>query len=232
MRISRWLLERYKRLDRRERIVVAAGAVISVVALSVAYLLLPFARNWTEREEAIEAKMEQVARLQALLENREALQEAVDGLEQSRDRRARRLLTGSTAALAASSVQSLMRSYAERSRVRLERVTVDPDQIEQVFMNILINARQSMPDGGAITVRTAKVTDNGCQKVRVDIVDEGLGMTEETREKALKPFYTTKHRGTGLGLSIVQRIVEAHRASISIDSELGEGTTFSILFPA
>jgi type II secretory pathway component PulM len=128
MRISRWLLERYKRLDRRERIVVAAGAVISVVALSVAYLLLPFARNWTEREEAIEAKMEQVARLQALLENREALQEAVDGLEQSRDRRARRLLTGSTAALAASSVQSLMRSYAERSRVRLERVTVDPDQ--------------------------------------------------------------------------------------------------------
>lgn len=128
MKTSPWLFGLYERVNPRERRVVVAGALVSVVALVVAYVVFPFARNWSDREEAIDAKIEQAARLQALLDNQPALEEAVGVLEQTRDRRARRLLTGSTAALAASSLQTLMRSYAERSRVRLERIDVNPDE--------------------------------------------------------------------------------------------------------
>jgi hypothetical protein len=107
--------------------VVGAGAVISALAIVLAYVILPFSRSWSDREAAIDAKTEQVARLQALLESQGPLQERADALERIRDQRARRLLTGSTPALAASSLQMLIRDYAGRSRVRLERVDVDRD---------------------------------------------------------------------------------------------------------
>ncbi|UCF18613.1 MAG: type II secretion system protein M [Gemmatimonadota bacterium] len=125
MRIFHWLSAWYARLNRRERLVVAGGATLSLLALLLVYTILPFARRWSEREAAMEAKVAQVARLEALVEGEAQLEAAVARLEESRDQRVRRLLTGSTPALAASTLQTLMRSYAERSRVRLERVDAD-----------------------------------------------------------------------------------------------------------
>lgn len=127
MRTSHWLFGWYARLSRRERRVVAGGAVLSAVALVTVYGVLPFARRWSEREARIEALAEQAGRLEALVESEAALDQVVDALERSREHRARRLLVGQTPDLAASSLQSLVKGYADRSRVRLERVDVVRD---------------------------------------------------------------------------------------------------------
>lgn len=124
MRTSHWLFGWYARLDRRERRVVAGGAILSVVALITVYGVLPFARRWSEREERIDALSQQAGRLEALVEGQSALDRVVTELENSRERRAQRLLIGQTPDLAASNLQSLVKGYADRSRVRLERVDV------------------------------------------------------------------------------------------------------------
>ncbi len=124
MRTSHWLFGWYARLDRRERRVVAGGAILSAVALITVYGVLPFARRWSERESRIAALAEQAGRLEAVVESEAALDRVVAELESSREHRARRLLVGQTPDLAASSLQSLVKGYADRSRVRLERVDV------------------------------------------------------------------------------------------------------------
>jgi signal transduction histidine kinase len=105
-------------------------------------------------------------------------------------------------------------------------------KIEQVLINLLVNAGQAMPDDrmGLITVRTREV--NG--EIIVDIEDDGQGMTEKTLKQIFDPFFTTKRArgGTGLGLAIAYRIVEEHRGRMSVASELGKGTTFTIRIPA
>ncbi len=127
MRTSHWLFGWYARLDRRERRVVAGGAILSAVALITVYGVLPFARRWSEREVRIDALAEQAGRLEALVESQSALDRVVAELDISRERHARRLLIGQTPDLAASSLQSLVKGYADRSRVRLERVDVVRD---------------------------------------------------------------------------------------------------------
>ena len=105
-------------------------------------------------------------------------------------------------------------------------------KVEQVLINLLVNAGQAMPDDrrGLITVRTRE--DNG--GILVDVEDNGRGMTEKTRKQIFDPFFTTKRAkgGTGLGLAIAYRIVEEHNGRMSVTSELGKGTTFTIRIPA
>lgn len=103
---------------------IAGGALVSLLALIIVYGALPFGRRWSARESAITAKAEQLARLQALVENEVALRETAARLEDDRERSAQRLLAGSTPALAASNLQTLLRGYAEQSRVTLDRVDV------------------------------------------------------------------------------------------------------------
>jgi type II secretory pathway component PulM len=124
MRTFLWLSEWYARLNPRERVVVAAGAIACAALLLAVYGIVPFARRWSEREASIEAKAEQVARLQVLVESEAELIQFVTELEQGRSRRSRRLLVGTTPALAASTLQTLVRSYAEQSRVSLQRVNL------------------------------------------------------------------------------------------------------------
>jgi len=123
-------------------------------------------------------------------------------------------------------------------------VLADSGQIEQVLMNLATNARDAMPGGGELSIRTQSVQldqefyrQHGYgatgQYALVTISDTGSGMDEETRNKIFEPFFTTKApgRGTGLGLSIVYGIVKQHGGYITIDSQLGVGTTFSIYLP-
>ena len=121
---------------------------------------------------------------------------------------------------------------------------VDPGQIEQVLMNIYVNACQAMPAGGSISVRTENVLiDDNYRKtyqleqdryVKISIIDTGVGMDERTRKKAFDPFFTTKEmgRGTGLGLASAYGIVKNHGGFIEVYSEKGKGATFSIYLPA
>jgi signal transduction histidine kinase len=102
--------------------------------------------------------------------------------------------------------------------------------LQQVFMNLLLNAIQAMPDGGAITINVAA---EGPDFVRFDIGDTGVGMKPEALEHIFEPFFTTKSvgHGTGLGLSVAYSIVKRHQGQIEVKSEIGMGTVFTILLP-
>ncbi len=121
-------------------------------------------------------------------------------------------------------------------------VEVDRGQIEQVFLNLFVNAWQAMPHGGNIYVETENITIDHLDQainlkkgdyVKIKIADTGMGMDKQEQEKAFEPFYTTKEvgRGTGLGLSITYGIVKQHKGYITIYSEKGRGTTFKIYLP-
>ena len=110
----------------------------------------------------------------------------------------------------------------------LPALELDPDQCQQAFLNLILNAAQAMPQGGRLWVRSRLAEDSS--EVQVEIADTGSGVEEAIRSMMFDPFFTTKDEGTGLGLSIVHRIIENHQARISLESAPGEGTTFRICF--
>lgn len=111
-------------------------------------------------------------------------------------------------------------------------ISADGEQCQQAFLNLILNAIQSMQQGGVLTLRSRYFPgENGRPgTVEVEIADNGEGMDEQTRASIFNPFFTTKDQGTGLGLSIVHRIVENHHARISVESARGQGTSFKIQF--
>jgi len=112
----------------------------------------------------------------------------------------------------------------------LPQITADLNQVRQVLINMLINAAQSMPEGGELTVETSKVKFK--EEIQIDIKDTGIGIPPENLKKIFDPFFTTKKsQGTGLGLSISLSYIKNHNGDIFCRSEVGKGTTFSILLP-
>lgn len=150
-----------------------------------------------------------------------------------------------------SDMQDMMeRLIGETIRIRknldpaLGRVKADVVQMQQILLNLVINARDAMPDGGEITISTCNSVANGKSTalhsgaaprdyVRLTVKDTGMGMDEETRNRAFDPFFTTKHigKGTGMGLATVQGIVEQSGGFVTLESSPGKGSTFGIHLP-
>jgi two-component system, NtrC family, nitrogen regulation sensor histidine kinase NtrY len=103
-------------------------------------------------------------------------------------------------------------------------VPADPDQLRRALRNLVLNALDAMPQGGTLTIRTARHEN----KVAVEVSDTGEGLTPEECDRLFTPYYTTKQHGTGLGLAIVQSVVSDHKGTITVQSEPGKGTTFRI----
>jgi len=111
----------------------------------------------------------------------------------------------------------------------LPGVRIDIHQVQQVFINLMLNAIQAMDKGGTLTIRTFLKDGNG---VGVEVKDTGVGIPKSHLRKIFDPFFTTKSEGTGLGLSISAKILENHGAMIDVASEEGKGSAFTISFPA
>ena len=118
---------------------------------------------------------------------------------------------------------SIERDYAPD----LPQVYIDEKQIQEVLMNLLVNARDAMPEGGKINI---KVFCEGAF-LRIDIKDTGIGMSKEVLDKIFEPFFSTKEKGTGLGISICYNIIKAHKGEIKFRSEPQKGTIVTILLP-
>ncbi len=113
----------------------------------------------------------------------------------------------------------------------LPALMCDRNQMAQILINLLTNARDAMPHGGQISITTAY--NSGAQEFFLRVADTGLGMTEAVRAKIFDPFFTTKalDQGSGLGLSIIAGIVKAHGGQIEVDSQSGTGSVFKLTFP-
>lgn len=106
-------------------------------------------------------------------------------------------------------------------------INVDPEQMQQVFLNIMLNALQSMPTGGVLTIATNLRADKN--EVDISFSDTGQGIDEHALKNIFKPFFTTKHTGTGLGLAISRNIIEKHQGKITVESLIGIGSTFHVI---
>jgi len=149
-------------------------------------------------------------------------------------------------------VQSLMRLLTETFPKAIEitldldhklpPITADPNQIMQALLNLCVNARDAMPDGGKLTLKTGVVAGNNLQNhdeanaeryVCIEVTDTGIGMGEDVQQRIFEPFFTTKEtgQGTGLGLAVVYGIVRRHEGFIQVESKAMEGATFRVYLP-
>lgn len=125
----------------------------------------------------------------------------------------------------------------------LDMADIDPTQFEQAIMNMILNARDAMPEGGIVRLATENIKIDKENKlepfevkpgnyVKVTLADNGPGMDDDTKRKVFEPFFTTKKEGTGLGLSTVYGTIRQSKGDIAVESEPGKGTIFTIIFPA
>ena len=141
-------------------------------------------------------------------------------------------------------LEILKRTLGEHIRIKtalapeLEPIEADPTALEQILMNLAINARDAMPKGGTLTIKTYRRTVrwrspwvSPGEYAVLEVGDTGVGMDEETLSRIFDPFFTTKERGSGLGLWVVYGLVKQHRGTITVQSERDRGTTFHMYFP-
>ena len=109
----------------------------------------------------------------------------------------------------------------------LRSIGIDPEQIQQVLINIITNAVQAMPEGGKLAIGAG---EKG-KFLEVEITDTGAGIPEEVRDEVFEPLFTTRAKGIGLGLAVCKSIIDRHGGEIEVKSKVGEGTTFNIKLP-
>jgi signal transduction histidine kinase len=107
----------------------------------------------------------------------------------------------------------------------------DRAQVEQVLLNVILNASEAMPRGGVLRLSAILEEVEGVPHIALSIRDNGLGMSPRQLENLFAPFLTTKDSGTGIGMAIVKKIMENHQSKVQVESRVGQGTRFRLLFP-
>lgn len=136
------------------------------------------------------------------------------------------------------SVLKVSRKDLKNNRIRVVRSLAEdlphpevvPDRVKQVLLNLVLNARDAMPNGGELTVRT--VYDRQEAEVLITIADEGAGIPDEVIDRLFDPFFSTKEEGTGLGLFVSRNIIQEQGGRIDVRSTVGDGATFTVALPA
>ena len=112
------------------------------------------------------------------------------------------------------------------------KVQMNETELQQVLVNLMVNAIQAMPEGGRLSVRTAKLQHDGRDWLQMVIADTGQGISDEVRDRIFDPFFSTKRsEGTGLGLSITRDLIHRAGGDIAVQSSLGKGATFTLHLP-
>jgi CheY-like chemotaxis protein len=135
-------------------------------------------------------------------------------------------------------------TYAQNFDKSIKYINADRSQLYQVLLNLCVNARDAMPNGGLLTINTRLVTGQNIRNqhpdaqvslyVCIEVVDTGEGMSNEIKNRIFEPFFTTKEqgKGTGLGLAVVFGVIQTHKGFIDVESAPGKGTTFRLYLPA
>ena len=111
-------------------------------------------------------------------------------------------------------------------------VLMNRTELQQVVVNLIVNAIHAMPDGGTLALRSFDAERDGSPGIVIEVADTGVGMPADMVEKVFDPFFTTKRQGgTGLGLSISQTLIKRQRGQITAESEIGRGSTFRVWLP-
>lgn len=114
----------------------------------------------------------------------------------------------------------------------VSEIEIDKEQIRQVFLNVMLNAIEAMPNGGALEITTDKQTDKESKDIlEIKVKDTGSGISSDLKRRLFEPFFTTKSEGTGLGLFIASRIIQMHKGAIGVESQPGKGTTVIVRLP-
>jgi PAS domain S-box-containing protein len=114
----------------------------------------------------------------------------------------------------------------------IPEISADAQLLKRVFINLVTNAVQAMPQGGKLTVKTEKAKVKGEDRIRVHFEDNGVGIPEKVKEKIFRPLFTTKSKGQGFGLAVCRRVIEAHGGTITFQSREGKGTKFTVELPS
>ncbi len=120
-------------------------------------------------------------------------------------------------------------SFEARLDKYLPEIIASRENLERVFVNLFMNAIKALSKKGKVTLETRLLSSG--DRVEVKIIDDGKGISKEQQERLFEPFYTTREDGTGLGLSICQSIIHQHKGTIAIESQVGKGTTVTVLLP-
>jgi len=144
-----------------------------------------------------------------------------------------------TLLLAQHRVEGRLVTFERKLQAEKDVLEGDQHQLEQAFVNLLLNAVEAINANGTLAVSTELLADDQAQLrerdarrwMRIRISDTGAGITEENMARLFEPFFTTKQNGTGLGLAVTRRIIEEHNGTIQVESQSGEGTTFTVMLP-
>jgi signal transduction histidine kinase len=227
-------LHRLQEIDRRKEALAEIGATVSSINHEIGNIISPLSHLLTkaiscseqeESEKCISSALDRVNLMEKL--SRE-LREFYKNPEIT----PRSTSLANVVESALSDLRSGTSSWSEPDKIGLEtNIWADPQKFRQVILNLLKNAHEAINESPGKTWSIHAATAN--KQVNIQIIDSGSGIQNKNLKRIFEPFYSTKNdRGTGLGLAVVRRIVEAHGAQISVNSQLNVGTTFSLIWPA